>query len=51
MIMRSEDNRRKYEKPSMRVFELHGRCSMILCGSGTNGSRSPYGDPTEWDWE
>ena len=29
--------KRKYEKPSMRVYELQGHRSMILCASGGGG--------------
>lgn len=48
--MTTKRTKRKYTKPAMQVYELKHR-SMILCGSGTRGSRNPYGDPTEWDWE
>lgn len=42
--------KRKYVKPAFRTVELQHR-TMLLTGSGTRGSRNPYGDPTEWDWE
>lgn len=45
--MTTNQVRRKYEKPQMRVFELQGCRSMILCGSSL-GNPSDYpngGDP------
>ena len=41
--------KKKYEKPGMQVFELKQQ-PQILAGSGTDGNRSPYGDPTDWNW-
>ncbi len=41
--------KRIYEKPSMKVLELKQQ-SQLLAASGTNGSRSKYGEPTEWEW-
>ena len=38
-----------YEKPSMQVFELKQQ-PQLLAGSGFGGNRSPYGDPTNWNW-
>ena len=37
--------KRKYKKPSMKVYELR-QAPQLLAGSG-EGDRSPY-DPTEW---
>ena len=44
--------KKMYEKPSMKVFPLRQK-PQLLTGSGTNGSRSPYGDPVDngWNWE
>lgn len=42
--------KKEYEKPLMQVFELRQQ-PQLLVGSGTNGSRSPYGDPENWNWE
>ena len=43
--------KQEYERPKMRVVELQHR-TMILAGSnGTPGSRNPYGDPTNWNWD
>jgi len=40
--MTTNDNRRRrYEKPSVRVVELHSR-TMILAGSGGFRGRDPY---------
>ena len=44
------NKKRKYQKPAMQVFELKNR-QQLLVGSGTNGSRSPYGDPISDSWE
>lgn len=41
--------RKDYQKPTMQVVELQQR-TMLLAGS-FNGTRNPYGDPEEWDWE
>ncbi|MCR5066225.1 MAG: hypothetical protein K6A67_10750 [Bacteroidales bacterium] len=35
------NRRRSYEKPTVRVYELHSHCSMILCAS-------PLGDPSDY---
>ena len=43
-------NKRKYQQPAMQVYELPCR-QQLLVGSGTNGSRSPYGDPVDNGWE
>ena len=48
--MQTTEQKRKYEKPAMRVYELRQQ-PQILVGSGPSGSRSPYGDPTQWNWE
>lgn len=40
----------KYQKPEMQVIEFPCR-QQLLVGSGTNGSRSPYGDPESWNWD
>lgn len=40
----------EYTKPAMQVFELQ-HSTKLLTGSGTNGSRNPYGDPTNWNWD
>ena len=42
-------NKRKYQKPAMQVIEFPCR-QQLLVGSGTNGSRSPYGDPIPLEW-
>ncbi len=42
--------KRIYEKPVMQVFELKQQ-PQLLAGSGTEGSRSPYNDPSNWNWE
>ena len=39
--------KRHYERPRMRVVEMQHH-SELLQASGT---RTPYGDPTNWDWE
>ena len=38
--------KRKYERPQMEVVELRQR-GMLM----TSGSRNPYGEPTNWDWD
>ena len=39
--------KRHYERPRMRVVELRQRARLLQ----TSGRRSPYGDPSNWDWE
>lgn len=39
-------DRRKYERPTMRVVEIQQRGLLM-----TSGTRNPYGDPTNWDWD
>ena len=41
--------KKKYKKPAMQVFELKQQ-PQILAGSGTDGNRSPYGDPITDEW-
>ena len=41
------NNKRKYEKPSMQVFELQSR-QQLLVGSFTGDRGTPYGDPTDY---
>ena len=41
--------KKTYEKPSMQVFELKQQ-PQLLAGSGTDGNRSPYGEPIPWNW-
>ena len=41
MTTNDNNRRRRYEKPTVRVVELHNR-TMILAGSGGMGDRSPY---------
>ena len=38
------NNKRKYEKPSMQVFELQSR-QQLLVGSSGDGNLNPMGDP------
>ena len=38
--------KKKYEKPSMKVFELQQR-TMLLAGSGGDGGLDPMGDPED----
>lgn len=46
-----EANRKKYEKPAMRVFRLREKPRLLAgSGDGIPGSRSPYGDPTNYNW-
>jgi hypothetical protein len=43
--------KKKYEKPSTKVFELK-RQSHLLAGSSQLGAtRNGYGDATEYEWE
>ena len=44
--MNTNETKRKYVKPAFRTIALHSSRSMILCGSGELGNRSPY-DPTD----
>lgn len=39
--MTTINEKRKYEKPTMRVYELKGHRTMILCGS-------PLGNPSNY---
>ena len=41
--------KRNYEKPAMLVVEVEQQMRLLV-GSGTNGSRNPYGEPTDWNW-
>lgn len=41
MITNENNIRRSYEKPTVRVYELHSHRSMILCAS-------PLGDPSDY---
>ena len=48
--MTTKQAKRKYVKPAFKTVWLQQR-TMLLAGSGTKGSRNPYGNPTEWNWE
>ena len=39
--------RKKYEKPTMGIVYLNHH-PQLLAGSGFDGNRNPYGDPTSW---
>ena len=39
-------DKRKYERPTMRVVEIQQRGLLM-----TSGTRNPYGDPITDDWE
>jgi hypothetical protein len=41
--------KRRYEKPAMLVIEVEQQMRLLV-GSGTNGSRNPYGNPIPGDW-
>lgn len=43
--MTTINEKRKYEKPSMKVYELQGRAQLLQSSGG--GFRNPY-DPTSW---
>lgn len=41
--------KKDYERPHLKVYELEQQ-SQLLAGSGTEGSRSPYGTPNNFDF-
>ena len=46
-----ESDRKKYEKPTMRVYPLKKQPQLLVgSGDGNQGNRNPYGDPTNWNW-
>jgi hypothetical protein len=42
--------KKKYEKPSMQVFELKQQ-PQLLAGSGVGAMRSGYGTADEYTWD
>ena len=47
MMIQTKTDRRPYERPRMRVVELRQRARLLQ----TSGRRSPYGNPTDWNWD
>ena len=45
--MQTTEQKRKYEKPSMKVFPLRQK-PRLMVGSFTGSRGEPYGDPTEY---
>ena len=41
------EQKRHYERPHMRVVEMQHNCHLLQA----SGTRNPYGDPTEWEWD
>ena len=42
--------KKKYEKPSMQVFDLKQQ-PQLLAGSGVQSMRSGYGEAQEYEWD
>ena len=46
-MIQTKADRRPYERPRMIVVELNQRAMLLQ----TSGRRSPYGDPTNDNWD